>query len=124
MQDDSPRMTGRCSMKKRSSHPYLQCIIGIILTVIGVMQIVQSVTYSKPQDYSINAFDAIFIIPAILKILYYETAESLSKTGLTDGIVLCCIGAVCIIFGIRGLRNDEYVSYFKKGNLPEHLTNN
>ena len=106
-------------MKRGSSHPYLLFMSGVMLTLIGIVLIAVCVSYSTPFDYHINAFDAIFVIPAIIKVLYYETLKELSKAGIPCGIMFTACGVFCIIFGIRGIRRDDYISYFKKGDVPD-----
>ncbi len=105
-------------MKKGSSHPYIQLVFGIGLTIIGITLIAKCISYSTPSDYNINAFDAIFLIPAIIKILYYTLAEGLFEFMIPFGTFFSCCGVSCIIFGIRGILKDDYISYFKKGDLP------
>ena len=58
----------------------------MIFNLLGQKTVViNGISYSIPAQYDINAFDAIFIVPAVIKVLYYQVEESCYKFGIPFG---------------------------------------
>lgn len=101
---------------KRPSHPYRQMITGILLILFGIPIFFQGSAYSVPSDYDINAFDAIFIIPMLIKIFCYEILEGVSQFGVIWGLFSMIGGISCILPVV--MSEPEPTDYFTAGDIP------
>lgn len=74
-------------MKKR--------ITGIFLIIMGIFLFFGSPSYFIT-DYNINAFDAIFVLPAVIKIVGHELSIILGDFGRLAGLLATIGGIICV----------------------------
>lgn len=89
-------MTSMKSFKK-ISRPGCLLSVGIFFILFGLFVIIKCKDASIPEDYNINAFDAIFVFPSLVKVIYYDFLRAVIKFGSGLGWVCLIGGAVCIV---------------------------
>ena len=70
-------------------------IIGSIFIIMGIFLFLGSSSYFTT-DYTINAFDAIFVIPMLIKIMGHELSGILADFGGLSGLLAIVGGIICI----------------------------
>ena len=84
-------------------------LLGWILTEYGN-------SYKAPQNYNVNAFDAIFIIPLICKAVYYKAAENSAKGVVKIGKICYMLAKFCLIPFVGTIAVSVYYTVTKKKN--------
>ena len=107
--------------KRKSSGVLL--IVGSLLALIGWLLILLFRNAAVPEDYGINALDVIFVVPVLVKIIYYEGKQALFEAMTTVGWIQMTVGGGCFLLGIPAIpdviqRIRNFKGYFGKGSAP------
>lgn len=105
---------------KKISRPGCLLSVGIVFILFGLFVIMKCKNASLPEDCNINAFDAIFVIPAFVKLLYYEVLRATIKVGVCLGWACLTGGAICIVPVIPALPEifKSIIECVSKGDKP------
>ncbi len=100
---------------QRPSHPYRQMILGVILLLTGIWLLFAGKANSAPA-YEINAFDAIFVVPMLIKIFCYGILDMLAQLGIVGGLA-CIIGGIFSIIPVA-MSEPNQSDYLSTGDVP------
>ncbi len=104
-------MTGTIKLTKRLRFHFLPdpalFISGGGLLLVGNFVSWLCGQYSIPDGYDLNAFDIIFIIPMLCKMIYYELAASVAQLGAWWGTAVLCIGIIMAVLSFFALERSE-----------------
>ena len=82
-------------------------ITGGTLSLVGLFMRLLCSQYTIPSDYDLNAFDVIFVIPMLAKMLYYEIAALLAQFGVWFGTTILCIGLIISLISFLAFERSE-----------------
>ena len=100
---------------RRPEHPHRQMILGVILLLTGIWLLFVGKANTAP-TYEINAFDAIFVIPMLIKVFCYGILDMLAQLGIVGGLA-CGIGGIFSIVPVA-MSEPEPTDYFSAGDVP------
>ncbi len=107
--------------KVQSSCHFL--IAGVVQILLGIVMILCHHGITIPEDYTLDAFDVIFIFPMLAKLMYYGMLKILAEVTLVVGCIQIAVGSGCFLLGIPAIPDvvqhiRDYHKYFEKGDVP------
>ncbi len=107
--------------KGQSSRDFL--IAGVVQILLGIVMILCHHGITIPEDYTLDAFDVIFIVPMLAKLMFYGMLQILAEVTLVVGCIQIAVGSGCFLLGIPAIPDlvqhiRDYHKYFEKGDVP------